>query len=73
MLVRAWMANPSTADGLVRSSPHAAIAEPCLVDLGTKRVERFQDRRSGRFIELEVVDDVSCGGWLPMGLLVLEP
>lgn len=73
MLVRAWMANPDTAKGLFRPSPSAAIATPCLVDLGTKRVEHLHDPRSGRLIELEVVDDVSCGGWLPMELLVLEP
>lgn len=73
MLVRAWMANPRTADGLGRPGANGAIAEPCLVDLDTKRVERFQDRLSGRLIEIEVIDDVSCGGWLPMELLVLEP
>lgn len=73
MLVRAWKANPSAAERLVRSSAHTAIARPCLVDLGTKRVERFLDRWSGRLIELEVVDDVSCGGCLPMELLILEP
>jgi len=73
MLVRAWMANPSTADGLARPATHVAITEPCLVDLGSKRIERLYDQLSGRFVELEVVDDVSCGGWLPRDLLILEP
>lgn len=54
MLLRAWMANPGTADGLVRPNPHAAMVEPCLVDLGTKRVECFHDQVSGRLIELDL-------------------
>lgn len=73
MLVRAWMANPKAADGLIRPRADAALAEPCVVDLASKRVEWLHDRRSGRLIELEVVDDVSCGGWLPVELLILDP
>ncbi len=73
MLARAWIANPNTADGLIQPRADAAIAEPCLVDLATKRIERLYDPRAGRLIELAIVDDVMCGGWLPMGLLILEP
>lgn len=71
-VVTAKLIKKETANGLMSFKDDVPLGKIYKVDLDTRMVKTCYNLDKGNFWELEMIEDVENGGWLPTELLEIE-